>query len=388
MSQKEENKTLGFRVFTTSVAIVLSELAFWVLFAIVAFSIQKVAPNVQWDQFHFWPLLIILPSSILLFLWSYSIKNRWAKKIADQHLWPSSFPLWKPRMIGWKYFFWRTALACAIIGLMDLKVGARLREVKSEGVDVMLALDVSNSMEAEDLGMSRLKLGKRSIERLVDQLDGDRIGLVVFAGDAYVQCPITTDYGAIKLFLDQVATGLVPVQGTAVGRALEVCQESFDAESPASKMIIVFTDGENHEDDAVEIASQIAQSSIEIHTIGMGTVSGAPIPLYDRFGRSNGFKSDQEGQPIVTALDEATLIQIAESGKGTFTRAGKGLVNLNPIFDAMRSMQQQEVATLSYTDYTHLYQYFLCATLLLLFTESLIGLRIRRLKSNSSHVPS
>ena len=115
----------------------------------------------------------------------------------------------------------------------------------------------------------------------------------------------------------------------------------------------------------------------------MGTVNGAPIPLYDRYGRSNGFKSDADGQPIVTALDETTLIQIAESGKGTFTRAGQGLVNLNPIFAAMRSMQQQEIATLSFTDYTHLYQYFIGATLLLLFFESLIGLSTRLSKSTS-----
>jgi len=264
---------------------------------------------------------------------------------------------------------------------MDLKVGARLREVKSEGVDIMLALDVSNSMEAEDLGMSRLDLGKRTIERLVGQLDGDRVGLVVFAGDAYVQCPITTDYGAIKLFLNQVSTGLVPVQGTAVGRAMEVCQEGFDTASLASKMIVVLTDGENHEDDAVDIAKQIAGASIEIHTIGMGTVNGGPIPLYDRYGRSNGFKVDQEGQPIVTALDEATLIQIAETGNGTFILAGQGLVNLNPIFDAMRAMDQQEVATLSYTDYTHLFQYFLAAVLLLLLVESIVGLPLGRSRS-------
>jgi Ca-activated chloride channel homolog len=361
--------------------LVISELAFWLLAALIVYSLQRIAPNVQWGQLDWWPLLLAIPASVVLFIWSYRIKSRWAQQLADDHLWPTSFPRWKPRLLGWKFVFWRLALASAVFGVMDLKVGARLREVKSEGVDIMLALDVSNSMEAEDLGMSRLQLGKRTIERLVSQLDGDRVGLVVFAGEAYVQCPITTDYGAVKLFLDQVTTGLIPVQGTAVGRALEVCQEGFDAESPASKMIVVFTDGENHEDDAVSMAKKIAQSSIEIHTIGMGTVSGAPIPLYDRYGRPNGFKSDQDGQPIVTVLDEATLIQIAESGQGTFIQAGQGLVNLNPIFDAMRAMEQQEVATLSYTDYTHLFQYFMAATMLLLLIESIIGVPARRSKS-------
>jgi len=386
MSRVEDKKFTGFRVFPTGIALVLSEIAFWVLFALIAYSVQKIAPNIQWDRFNWWPLLLALPASVILFIWSYNTKSRWAKKVADEQLWPNSFPRWRPRLLGWKFVLWRLALAGSILGLMDLKVGARLQEVKSEGVDIMLALDVSNSMAAEDLGMSRLNLAKQTIERLVGRLDGDRVGLVVFAGEAYVQCPITTDYGAIKLFLDQVTTGLVPVQGTAVGRALEVCKEGFDLESPASKMIIVFTDGENHEDDAVKIASQISQSGVEIHTIGMGTINGAPIPLFDRYGRSKGFKSDQDGQPIVTALDEATLIQIAESGEGTFILAGKGLVNLNPIFEAMQAMQQQEVATLSYTDYSHLYQYFLIATLLLLLLEGLIGSTFKRSATISQQV--
>ena len=381
MSRTGDKKFTGFRVFPTGVALVLTEVVFWIVVGMVWYGVQQIAPNVQWGRLNWAPLLLAIPASVALFIWSYNLKSRWAKRLADEHLWPNTLPAWRPRLLGWKFALWRLALVCAVFGIMDLKVGARLREVKSEGVDIMLALDVSNSMEAEDLGMSRLDLGKRTIERLVGQLDGDRVGLVVFAGDAYVQCPITTDYGAIKLFLNQVSTGLVPVQGTAVGRAMEVCQEGFDTASLASKMIVILTDGENHEDDAVDIAKQIAGASIEIHTIGMGTVNGGPIPLYDRYGRSNGFKVDQEGQPIVTALDEATLIQIAETGNGTFILAGQGLVNLNPIFDAMRAMDQQEVATLSYTDYTHLFQYFLAAVLLLLLVESIVGLPLGRSRS-------
>jgi Ca-activated chloride channel family protein len=381
MSRTRNKKFTGFRAFPTGVALVLTEVAFWIVIGLAWYGIRQIAPNVQLGHLNWAPLLLAIPASVALFIWSYNLKSKWAKRLADEHLWPNTLPHWKPRLLGWKFALWRLALVCAVFSIMDLKVGARLREVQSEGVDIMIALDVSNSMEAEDVGMSRLELGKRTIERLVGQLDGDRVGLVVFAGDAYVQCPITTDYGAIKLFLSQVSTGLIPVQGTAVGRAMEVCRAGFDAESLASKMIVVLTDGENHEDDAVEIAKQIAGASIEIHTIGMGTVNGAPIPLYDRFGRSKGFKTDQEGQPIVTALDEATLIQIAETGRGTFIRAGQGLVNLNPVFDAMRSMEQQEVATLSYTDYTHLFQYFLAAALFLILIESLVGISFRRVLS-------
>ncbi|MDE0871583.1 MAG: VWA domain-containing protein [Flavobacteriales bacterium] len=373
MKQSTPSRSTGFRVFPTSVALVLTELAFWLVLLLVWYFLQRVAPNIQLEHPHWWPLLILLPASLAVFIWSYTRNQRWARRLADESLWDQNLPRWKPRLQGWKYTLWRLAMAAALLGLLDIKVGARLREVKSEGVDIMMAVDVSNSMEAEDLGLSRLNLAKRTVERLLGKLDGDRVGLVVFAGDAYVQCPITTDYGAIKLFLDGVNTGLVPIQGTAVGRAMEVCQAGFDLESPASKLILVLTDGENHEDDAPAIARKMANQSIEVHTIGMGTAGGAPIPIYDRYGRPKGFKMDTDGNPIVTALDEATLIQIAEAGNGTFTRAGQGMVNLNPILDAIRTKDQAEIATLSYTDYDHYFSGFLAGAILLLLLESLIG---------------
>jgi Ca-activated chloride channel family protein len=269
------------------------------------------------------------------------------------------------------------ALASILIGVLDLKVGARLKEVTSEGVDVMVALDVSTSMEAEDTGSSRIDLAKQSIQRLIKALDGDRVGLVIFAGDAYVQCPITTDYGALKLFLDGVTTDLVPVQGTAVGRAIEVCANGFDPESPASKMIVVFTDGENHEDDAVAMAEDVLDSGIEVHTIGMGTTSGAPIPLYDRFGRSRGFKDDGDGNPIVTALDEATLIQVAEAGNGTYVQAGIGFVNLSPVIGAMNALNQTETSTVAYTDFTHQFHWFFLIALAFIFAESALNITFK-----------
>jgi Ca-activated chloride channel family protein len=261
-------------------------------------------------------------------------------------------------------------MAAALIGVLDLKVGAKLKEVKSEGVDVMIAVDVSTSMEAEDTGVSRLALAKQSVQRIINELDGDRAGLVIFAGDAFVQCPITTDYGAIKLFLDGITTDLVPVQGTAVGRAIEVCANGFDPESAASKMIIVLTDGENHEDDAVSMAEDVANKGIEVHTIGMGSPTGAPIPLYDRMGRPRGFKNDSDGNPIVTSLDEATLIEIANAGNGTYVQSGVGFVNINPVIGAMNGMEQTEMSTVSYTEFSHQFHYFFLSAIFLLLCES------------------
>ena len=363
----------AFRVFSTAISLSLAELIFWMAILSAWYSVQQVAPNVQLERRDWWPVLFVLPFMTCVFVWSLNQKQQMARMLADETLWPTIFPRWRPQIHGWKFFIWRLAFAAVLFGILDVKVGARLQEVKSEGVDVMVALDVSKSMEAEDLGASRLAVAKRSIERLIDQLDGDRIGLVVFGGDAYVQCPITTDYGAAKLFLQGVNTGIIPVQGTAVGRAIEVCSSGFSEASPASKMIVVLTDGESHEDDAVASARDAAELGIEIHTIGMGSASGAPIPLYDRYGRPAGFKNDSEGNPIVTTLDEATLIETARAGNGSYIQAANGRVNMAPLLQAMTGMEQAEVATMSYTDYSHHFHWFFLFGVMMLMLEGIIS---------------
>ncbi|MCH1583646.1 MAG: VWA domain-containing protein [Flavobacteriales bacterium] len=374
----------GFRVFSTAVSLALAEVIFWIAILSGWYSLRQVAPNVQIEHSDWWPILLLVPVVFGVFVWSLNRKQRLARMLADEQLWPTILPHWRPQLHGWKFFVWRLAFAAVLIGILDIKVGARLKEVKSEGVDVMVALDVSKSMEAEDLGASRLAVAKRSIERLIDQLDGDRIGLVIFGGDAFVQCPITTDYGAAKLFLQGVNTGAIPVQGTAIGRAIEVCSSGFSESSPASKMIVLFTDGESHEDDAVKAATTAAEAGIEVHTIGMGSASGAPIPLYDRYGRPSGFKNDADGNPIVTTLDEATLIETARAGNGSYIQAAGGLVNISPILQAMNGMEQAEVATMSYTDYTHHFHWFFIFAVAMLLLEGLMSsdLLRRRLTTN------
>lgn len=366
-----------FKVFANGVALALAEVIFWVALFVGYYSIKRIAPNVQLENETWWAILLVLPVSLAVFMWGLRQKQQWAKALADEDLWPELLPQWRPQLHGWRFFCWRMALAAMLIGVLDLKVGARLKEVKSEGVDLMVALDVSTSMEAEDTGSSRIDLAKQSIQRLVNALDGDRMGLVIFAGDAFIQCPITTDYGALKLFLDGVTTDLVPVQGTAVGRAIEVCTQGFDPESPASKMVVVFTDGENHEDDAVAMAEDALDRGIEVHTVGMGSTSGAPIPLYDRFGRSRGFKTDADGNPIVTALDDATLIQVAEAGNGTYVQAGNGFVNIAPIIGAMNTLNQTETSTVAYTDFKHHFHWFFMIALFFILAEGALNLTFK-----------
>ena len=361
-----------FRVFAQSMGLILAEIGFWLAILLTWYGVQRVAPNVQLEQVDWWGALLLLPASLVFFLLGLRQKQLWAKTLADEELWPRLFPSWRPQLHGWRFFLWRLAFASILIGILDIKVGARLKEVKSEGVDVMIALDVSTSMRAEDTGTSRLDLAKQSVQRIVNELEGDRVGLVIFAGDAFVQCPITTDYGAVKLFLDGVTTDLVPIQGTAVGRAIEVCANGFDQESLASKMIVVLTDGENHEDDAIEMAESIASQGIEVHTIGMGTTSGAPIPLFDRLGRPRGFKQDADGDPVVTALDEATLIQVAEAGNGTYVQAGIGVVNIAPVLSSMAALEQAEVSTVAYTEFDHQFRWFFLVAMVLIVLESIL----------------
>ena len=246
-----------------------------------------------------------------------------------------------------------------------------MEEVESEGVDIMVAMDVSKSMLTEDLSMSRLDLAKRTIERIVKQLDGDRVGLVVFAGDAYVQAPLTLDLAAVKLFLDAASPASIPLQGTAVGRAIALCAESFDAESQASKVILIITDGENHEDDALARAADAANDGIAVHAIGMASDAGGPIPVYDRYGRANGYKTDEAGQPIVSTLDERMLVAMVEAGKGTYVRANQGYVDLNPFTKSLEGLDTAQGSTVSYTDYEHQYPLFFLIGLLLLIVEGI-----------------
>ena len=275
--------TRSYKVFAHVTGLVLFEIAFWV--AVVGFSLllRKVAPQLDLQVGTAWPALLIPPVGLLLFAGHYLWKQKRMADVADLALSESLWPAARPRRHVWKFLVWRTALALLAIGMVDPKWGTRMEEVESDGVDIMVALDVSKSMLAEDVGMARLDLAKRTIERLVQRLDGDRIGLVVFAGDAYVQAPLTLDLAAVKLFLDATTPDAIPLQGTAVGRALSLCADSFDAESEASRVVLVITDGENHEDDALARATEAAEKGIQVHAVGLASESGGPIPNYDRY---------------------------------------------------------------------------------------------------------
>lgn len=263
------------------------------------------------------------------------------------------------------------AMLFLVIGAANLQYGSQLEEVKTKGIDVVVALDISNSMKAEDLSPNRLEIAKRGIQQLIKQLKGDRLGIVVFAGDAMVQLPITTDYAAAKLFLNNIETNLIAKQGTAIGTALELSAEAFDMESPIKKAIIVMTDGENHEDDAQEVAKELNQKGVVIHTIGMGSSNGGPIPIY-RGKKQVGFKTDKNGETVISKLDESNLKSIAINGEGIYVRASSANSGIGYVVEALDELEKTEFESKVVRNYQSRFQIFLFVALFFFVIRELI----------------
>ena len=259
-----------------------------------------------------------------------------------------------------------------VIGIANPQVGAKMEEVKREGVDLMIAIDLSNSMMAEDIKPNRLERAKLAISRLIDKLEGDRIGLIVFAGEAYVQLPITTDYSAAKLFLSTVNTNIVPTQGTEIAKAIDLSVQSFDMENAQNKAIIIITDGENHDEKAIESAKKANELGIFIHTLGMGLSKGGPIPIYNKYGNRTGYRKDREGNTIVSKLNENLLRQIANAGEGTYVRANNSKAGLSTLFAEINKMEKKEIGTMVFTEYKDRFQLFISLALLLLLTDLIL----------------
>lgn len=282
-----------------------------------------------------------------------------------------------------KFIINMLALSFLIIAIARPQFGSKLRKIKRQGVEIMIALDVSNSMMAEDIQPNRLERAKRAISRLTERLTDDKIGMIVFAGDAYTQLPITNDYASAKLFLGSINTSIVPKQGTAIGAAIELGTKSFTPESETSKALIIITDGENHEDNATEMAKMATENGVVIHTIGMGLPKGGPIPVYNQYGQKD-YRKDKDGNVIVTKLNEEMLQEISAAGNGVYIRANNTEIGLNRLFDEINKMQKTELESRIYSDYNDQFMYFIAAALFLILLEYLILERKNNLFRNIS----
>jgi len=319
-------------------------------------------------------LLLLIP----LFLVGYALlrwlRSRRVKAFGDPALVNALMPS-RSRSKGWV----RMVLFCLgflffVLGLARPQTGAKLSERKTKGAEIIVALDVSNSMLAQDYSPNRLERAKLAISRLTDMLQEDRIGLVIFAGTSFVQLPVTTDYVSAKMFLNSIDTGSIPIQGTAIGDAIRLSIKSFSAQSEKSRVIIVISDGENHEDDPVAAARQAAEIGIKVYTIGVGSAEGQPIPMDGALLR------DQKGEIVVTKLDEKTLRDIAKAGNGAYIHAGNEEFGLNPIVQDIRRMEDEEFGSIVFEEYDEQYMYFFGIALLLFVIEMLIGERKPRRK--------
>jgi len=269
------------------------------------------------------------------------------------------------------------AVAALVTALARPQFGNRVETVRRQGQDIVVALDLSNSMLAEDIAPNRLQRAKLAMSQLITRLEGDRIGLVAFAGEAFVQCPLTVDYAAAMLFLNAMEPAIVPVQGTDLGAALETALDAFDIEESQHRMIIVITDGEDHEGEVASAVDRAVDAGIRIYTVGIGSPDGVPIPDYDAQGRRRGFKRDAEGNVVTTRLDEATLQRIATRTGGRYVRAtGRG-VELGRLTDEIASMEGREIEAQQVTQFEEQYQLFLGMALVLLIAEFFIPDRRR-----------
>jgi len=320
-----------------------------------------------------WGLLLI-PAFLLLFVFV----NRWKKKalanLGDKNIVGLMIPEVSFSRPWIKFILFSLAFSSLVIGIADPQIGLKLEEEKRKGADLMILLDVSNSMLSQDLPPNRLENAKQAIAQLIDNLHNDRIGIIVFAGEAFVQLPMTTDYSAAKLFLNTINTNMVPTQGTAIGSAIDLGMRSFDFKDRTGKSMIIITDGENHEDDAVAAAKNAADKDVMVNVIGIGSPNGAPIPIYFD-GKQTGFHTDSAGKTVISKLNEDMCKEISAAGKGTYVRATNSNSGLNIVMDQIARIQRKTIDSKTFKDFEDRFQFFLAIAFLLLVVEFFISNR-------------
>lgn len=298
-------------------------------------------------------------------------------RLAGDELLPKLAPGWNPRRPRLKSALQIGAIAFLAFALAGPRVGSREVTVKRRGIDLMIAIDVSNSMLARDVPPSRLSKAKREVGALLDRLDGDRVGLIAFAGDAYLQCPLTLDYGAAKMFLDILDPGSVTRQGTNLGAAIRTALLSFPEGGDKYKAIVLVTDGEDLSGDGQRAAEEAASRGIRVDAIGVGSESGEPIPEVGESSGPGGYKKDRSGQIVMTKMDAESLERIALAAGGRFHRATTGELELDRLVADIASMEEREVGERTFTQYEERFQIPLAIALLLLIVDFLLPERTR-----------
>ena len=328
---------------------------------------NKEVAMINFAQSQYLLLLLLIPFFFVVQGVVLKLRRRRIRRFGDEELVNRLMPSYAKARTWVRLVLFSIGFFFFAIGLSRPQIGAKLKEHETKGAEIMIVLDVSNSMLAEDYSPNRLERAKLAISRLVDKLREDRIGLIVFAGNSFVQLPITTDYVSAKMFLNSISTESVPVQGTAIGEAVNTAVRSFSAQSEKSRAVIVITDGENHEDDPVAAAQQAAELGVRVFTIGVGSPEGKPIPM------DGELLKDRNGEIVVTRLDETVLRDVAAAGNGLYVRAGNSEFGLNPIIDDIKKMDDEKYSSIVFEEYDEQFMYFLAIALFFFVIELLIG---------------
>ena len=319
------------------------------------------------EKIWFW-VLTVIPFIILLFfvlqIWKHRTQKKFAKKTSLKKLSPNQ-SYFKAVL---KILMLCLAFACLAIALVNPKIGTKLETVKREGVDIVFAVDVSKSMLAEDVAPSRLDKAKQLVTQIVNNLVSDRIGIIAYAGKAFPQLPITTDYAAAKMFLQSMNTDMLSSQGTAINEAIRLAMTYFDDKDQTNRILIIISDGEDHSDVAADVAQEAGEQGIKIFTIGVGTVKGSPIPEKQN-GHIINYKKDKNGETVITHLDEETLKNIASKAEGAYIDGKSTSDVVAQLKDILSKMNKKEFEAKQFADFKSQFQWFLAGAILFLFLD-------------------
>ncbi|MEZ5022558.1 MAG: VWA domain-containing protein [Chitinophagales bacterium] len=323
-------------------------------------------------QEYLWLFAVLVVLSLTYF-WARSKRKKQIQQIGDARLVEQLMPERSKYSNGIRFVLMFLAMSCIIIALANPQVGSKQETVKRKGVDIAIALDLSNSMMAEDTKPNRLERSKQFISKLIDKFQNDRVAFVIFAGNAYLQMPLTIDYSAFNLYLKNINTGIIPTQGTAIGDAIMLAENAFDAGEKKHKALIIISDGENHDEEAIEAAKEAHKNGTKIFTIGVGTPKGNPIPIYDKYGQQTDYLKDKDGSIVLSKLNEKMLQEIALNGGGSYYRLTGGNEVIKSIMSVISEMETKEIEEQVYTDYEDQFQFFLFFGLVLILIEVFIN---------------
>ena len=370
---KNESEKYHLQNSSAVITVVITEILFWSLgYLTLNYLIENVEEfRFQHSKF-LWAFLVIPVIDIGWFL-----NRRWKTKALKKYVAPNVaetiFKGFSNSRSIVKFLLFRIGIGLVIIAFANPQYGENERTAESKGIDIMIALDVSKSMLAEDIveGYNRLKIAKIGISRLLDQLRGDHVGIVVFAGEAYKQLPITPDHFVAKLFLKSIQTEMISSQGTDIGNAIDQCMSSFDFTRKTNKAIIILSDGEDHEEQAIDAAENAAENGVITCTIGMGSTKGVPVPIV-RNSKKIGIMKDENNQTVLSKLNEGNLINIAQAGDGTYVRAQGLDLQLKKLLDRIKKIEKSTLTKERFSTYNDQFQWFLNSGLLLLIINILI----------------